>query len=36
MAQMALFKAKGVNPASGCLPLLLQLPILLGSLHTSF
>jgi YidC/Oxa1 family membrane protein insertase len=25
---MALYKAKGVNPASGCLPMLLTLPIL--------
>lgn len=30
MEQMALFKAKGVNPASGCFLLLLQLPILIG------
>jgi YidC/Oxa1 family membrane protein insertase len=28
-AQMALYKERGVNPASGCLPLLLQLPLLL-------
>jgi YidC/Oxa1 family membrane protein insertase len=27
-AQMALYKEHGINPASGCLPLLLQLPIL--------
>lgn len=29
-AQMALYKERGVNPAAGCLPLLLQLPILFG------
>jgi YidC/Oxa1 family membrane protein insertase len=28
-AQMALYKERGVNPASGCLPILLQLPLLL-------
>jgi YidC/Oxa1 family membrane protein insertase len=28
-AQMALFKEKGVNPLGGCLPLLLQMPILI-------
>jgi len=27
-AQMALYKEEGVNPAAGCLPLLLQMPIL--------
>ena len=27
-AQMALYKEQGVNPASGCLPLLVQMPIL--------
>lgn len=27
-AQMALYKENGINPASGCLPLLLQLPVL--------
>lgn len=27
--QMALFKAHGVNPVSGCLPMLIQLPILM-------
>src|SRR5437764_14212627 len=27
-AQMALYKEEGVNPASGCLPLLVQMPIL--------
>lgn len=30
MAQMALFKSEGVNPASGCFLLLLQLPILIA------
>ncbi|HEX7487592.1 MAG TPA: membrane protein insertase YidC, partial [Anaeromyxobacteraceae bacterium] len=29
-AQMELFKERGVNPASGCLPLLLQLPLLMS------
>ncbi len=29
-AQMALFKEKGVNPLGGCLPLLLQMPILIA------
>ncbi|HSP20333.1 MAG TPA: membrane protein insertase YidC, partial [Myxococcaceae bacterium] len=28
-AQMELFNERGVNPASGCLPLLLQLPLLM-------
>jgi YidC/Oxa1 family membrane protein insertase len=28
-AQMELYKERGVNPASGCLPLLLQLPLLM-------
>ena len=28
-AQMELYKERGVNPASGCLPMLLQLPLLL-------
>ncbi len=27
---MALYKQKGINPVSGCLPLLLQLPFLIG------
>jgi YidC/Oxa1 family membrane protein insertase len=27
-AQMALYKEEGVNPASGCLPLLIQMPVL--------
>ncbi len=30
MEIMALYRSKGVNPASGCLPLLLQLPFLIG------
>lgn len=29
-AQMALYKEHGINPFGGCLPLLVQLPILLG------
>lgn len=29
-AQMQLYKEKGVNPAAGCLPLLIQMPILFG------
>jgi YidC/Oxa1 family membrane protein insertase len=29
-AQMALYKEKGINPAAGCLPLLIQMPILFG------
>jgi len=29
-AQMRLFKEEGVNPASGCLPLFLQMPIFIG------
>jgi len=28
-AQMELYKERGINPASGCLPLLLQLPLLM-------
>lgn len=28
--QMRLYKEKGVNPAAGCLPLLLQMPVLFG------
>lgn len=30
MEQMTLFRSKGVNPASGCVLLLVQLPILIG------
>ncbi|WP_342528838.1 membrane protein insertase YidC [Chryseomicrobium sp. FSL W7-1435] len=30
---MALFKEKGVNPAAGCLPVLVQMPILIGFYH---
>ncbi len=33
MEQMALFRAKGVNPASGCFLLLLQLPVLISLYH---
>ena len=29
-AQMQLYKERGINPAAGCLPLLIQLPILFG------
>jgi YidC/Oxa1 family membrane protein insertase len=29
-AQMALYKERGVNPTAGCVPLLIQLPILFG------
>lgn len=29
-AQMALYKEHGVNPAAGCLPLLVQIPVLYG------
>lgn len=29
-AQMALYKERGINPAAGCLPLLVQMPILFG------
>ena len=29
-AQMALYREQGVNPAAGCLPLLVQMPILFG------
>jgi YidC/Oxa1 family membrane protein insertase len=29
-AIMALYKEKGVNPAAGCIPLLLQMPLLYG------
>ncbi|WP_313892701.1 membrane protein insertase YidC [Psychrobacillus sp.] len=30
---MALFKEKGVNPAAGCLPVFIQMPILIGFYH---
>jgi len=29
-AQMGLYKERGINPAAGCLPLLIQMPILFG------
>ena len=29
-AQMALYKERGINPAAGCLPLIIQMPILFG------
>jgi YidC/Oxa1 family membrane protein insertase len=31
--QMALFQKHGVNPMAGCLPLLIQMPILIGFYH---
>lgn len=30
---MAMFKEKGVNPAAGCLPVVIQMPILIGFYH---
>lgn len=30
MKTMELYKEKGINPAAGCLPLLIQMPILIG------
>ncbi|MEX1997378.1 MAG: YidC/Oxa1 family membrane protein insertase [Candidatus Andersenbacteria bacterium] len=35
-ATMALYKKSGINPASGCLPLLIQLPILLALYRVFF
>jgi len=35
-AQMALYKEHGVNPAAGCLPLLLQMPILIALYNVFF
>jgi len=32
---MALYKQEGVNPAGGCLPLLLQMPILIAFYNLS-
>src|SRR5204863_892057 len=29
-AEMALYKERGINPAAGCLPLVIQMPILFG------
>ena len=29
-AQMALYKEHGINPAAGCLPLLIQMPVLIA------
>src|ERR1700682_5356340 len=29
-AQMQLYKERGINPAAGCVPLLIQMPILFG------
>ena len=39
LEKMKLFKEKGANPLSGCLPVLIQMPFLLGMfslLRTSF
>lgn len=33
METIALYKQEGVNPASGCLPLLLQMPFLIGMFY---
>ena len=30
---MALFKERGINPAAGCLPVFIQMPILIGFYH---
>jgi len=30
---MAMFKERGVNPAAGCLPVIIQMPILIGFYH---
>lgn len=35
-AQMALFKEHGINPAAGCLPSLLQIPVLIALYQTIF
>lgn len=35
-AQMALYKEHGVNPAAGCLPMLLQFPVLIALYQTIF
>lgn len=35
-ATMQLYKQSGINPASGCLPLLIQLPILIGLYRVFF
>jgi len=35
-AQMALYKEHGVNPAGGCLPILIQFPILIALYQTIF
>lgn len=35
-AQMALYKEHGVNPAAGCLPTLIQLPVLIGLYQAIF
>lgn len=35
-AQMALFKEHGVNPAAGCLPALIQIPVIMALYQTIF
>ena len=35
-AQMALYKEHGVNPAAGCLPLLIQMPVLIALYNVFF
>ena len=30
---MALYKERGINPAAGCLPVFIQMPILIGFYH---
>ncbi len=35
-AQMALYKEHGINPAGGCLPSLIQIPIIIGLYQTIF
>src|SRR3972149_6390840 len=35
-AQLALYKEHGVNPAAGCLPLLIQMPVLIALYNVFF
>lgn len=35
-AQMALYKEKGINPAGGCLPALIQIPVVIALYQTIF
>lgn len=35
-AQLALYKEHGVNPAAGCLPLLIQMPVLIALYHVFY